>query len=194
MDYLDEMEKSARARNIPVILRDSREFLEKLCRERAPKRILEIGMAIGYSGSCMLRSCEAQLFSMEASTPNIKEARDNFEKLGLSERVTIIEGDCMLNLPKLAGEKFDLIFLDGPKGKYVEMLDLVLPLLSEDGVLVSDNVLFRGMVLDGKPVSEPRFERTAEVMREYIKRLTTNPELETNLYHIGDGLCVTKYK
>lgn len=194
MSYLDEMEKSARARKIPVVLPETREFLENLCKKEKPKRILEIGMAIGYSGSCMLLSCDAHLFSMEASTPNILEARENFSRLGLTERVTIIEGDCLDSLPKMAGEKFDLIFLDGPKGKYLEILELVLPLLDEKGVLVCDNVLFRGMVLDGAPISEHRFEHTTEVLRAFIARLMNDERLDTTLYHIGDGLCVTKFK
>ena len=193
MDILSEIESNARSRKIPVILPDTRAFLEELCLSLKPKRILEIGMAVGYSASVMLRATDASITCLEASVPNIKEARQNFEKQGLSNRVNIVEGDCVVTLPKL-NEKFDLIFLDGPKGKYVELIPLILPLLSENGVWVSDNVLFRGMVLDGKAISEPRFNHTVEVLRCFIDNLEKNEKLDTRVYHIGDGLCVVKYK
>ncbi|MBR7091539.1 MAG: O-methyltransferase [Clostridia bacterium] len=193
MSYLDEMEIYARANKIPVILRDTREYLENLCREIKPKRILEIGMAIGYSASCMLLSSEADIVECEASIPNIQLAKVNFDILGLTHRVTIVEGDCMNTLPSVEG-KFDLIFLDGPKGKYPEILPLVLPKLSKTGVLVCDNVLFRGMVLDGEPLQWPRFERTVIALREFIQMLQNNDELDTQILHIGDGLAVARYK
>jgi len=193
VDILSEIESNARSRKIPVILPDTRAFLEELCLSLKPKRILEIGMAVGYSASVMLRATDASITCLEASVPNIKEARQNFEKQGLSNRVNIVEGDCVVTLPKL-NEKFDLIFLDGPKGKYVELIPLILPLLSENGVWVSDNVLFRGMVLDGKAISEPRFNHTVEVLRCFIDNLEKNEKLDTRVYHIGDGLCVVKYK
>lgn len=193
MSYLDEMEQYARANKIPVILPDTREYLENLCREIQPKRILEIGMAIGYSASCMLSSCDATIVECEASLPNIELAKINFEILGLTDRVTIIEGDCMLTLPNIT-EQFDLIFLDGPKGRYPEILPLLLPRLKRRGVLVCDNVLFRGMVLDGEPLQYPRFERTVIALRQFIDMLKNNRELDTELLRIGDGLTVSRYK
>ena len=193
MSYLDEMEQYARANKIPVILPETRVYLENLCREIKPKRILEIGMAIGYSASCMLLNSEANIIECEASTPNIELAKINFAILGLTDRVTIVEGDCMNTLPSVEGE-FDLIFLDGPKGKYPEILPLILPKLSKTGVLVCDNVLFRGMVLDGEPLQYPRFERTVIALREFIQMLENNEELNTEILHIGDGLAVARYK
>ena len=193
MSYLDEMEKFARENKIPVILDDTREYLENLCKEIKPKRILEIGMAIGYSSSCMLLSSEATIVECEASLPNIELAKQNFEKLGLMDRVSIIVGDCMNTLPTIT-EQFDLIFLDGPKGKYPEILPLLLPLLKKTGVLVCDNILFRGMVLDGEPLQYPRFERTVIALREFIDMLKNNKDLDTELLRIGDGLTVSRYK
>ena len=194
MDYLDEMEQYAREWKIPVVLRDTREYLENICKTLQPKSILEIGMAIGYSGSCMLKQCDANICCLEISKPNIILAKQNFEKLGLQQRVEIIEGDCLKTLPTLLGRKFDLIFLDGPKGSYVDMVDYILPLLSEKGVWISDNVLFRGMVLDGKPITEPRFERTVARMRDFISKINDNPKLETEILHIGDGLSCVRFK
>ena len=194
MDYLDEMEAFARENKIPVILRDTRAFLENLCKDLRPKRILEVGTAIGYSISCMLRACEAQATCMEASLPNIKLAKQNLEALGLASRVNIVVGDCLKTLPSLNGEKFDLIFLDGPKGKYLEILELLLPLLDKKGVLVADNVLFRGMVEGETEISEPRFVPTVEVLRTFIDTLEHDARFDTTLHHIGDGLCEVRYK
>lgn len=193
MSYLNEMEQFARANKIPVILPETREYLENLCKQIQPKKILEIGMAIGYSASCMLLSSNANIVECEASLPNIELAKKNFEILGLTDRVSIIEGDCMNTLPTI-NEQFDLIFLDGPKGKYPEILPLILPRLKSTGVLVCDNVLFRGMVLDGQPLQYPRFERTVIALRNFIEMLQNNSDLETEILHIGDGLAVAKYK
>lgn len=194
-EYLVRLEKYARKNRIPVVLPDSREYLCNLVSERKPKRILEIGMAIGFSGSNMLKSYEgAHLVCCEVSKPNIEEARENFKNQGLTERVEIIEGDCMKTLPKLLGQKFDLIFLDGPKTFYADMIDLILPLLDKNGVWVSDNVLFRGMVRDGAEITEHRFERTARILDEFLTRLQQNDKLDTQILHIGDGLSVVKFR
>ncbi len=194
-EFLQNLEKFARLNKIPVILDDTRDYLVELCKTLQPKRILEIGMAIGYSASNLLKaSPNANITCLEASLPNIEMARKNFASQGLTERVNIIEGDCMLELPKLKGQKFDLIFLDGPKGKYLEMIDMILPLLDEKGVWVSDNVLFRGMVRDNQPIPFPRFEMTVHVLRDFLDTLEQNKDLDTQVLHIGDGLSVVKFK
>lgn len=194
-EFLQNLEKFARLNKIPVILDDTRDYLVELCKTLQPKRILEIGMAIGYSASNLLKaSPNANITCLEASLPNIEMARKNFANQGLTERVNIIEGDCMLELPKLKGQKFDLIFLDGPKGKYLEMIDMILPLLDENGVWVSDNVLFRGMVRDNQPIPFPRFETTVHVLRDFLDTLEQNKDLDTQVLHIGDGLSVVKFK
>lgn len=194
-EFLTKLEKYARENKIPVVLPDTREFLCNLVKEHKPARILEIGMAIGFSGSNMLKSFDgAELTCCEVSKPNIREARENFAIQGLSDRVKIIEGDCMQTLPKLAGQKFDLIFLDGPKTFYLDMINLILPLLDKNGVWVSDNVLFRGMVRDGAPITEHRFERTARILDKFLTELQQNDRLDTQILHVGDGLSVVKFR
>lgn len=193
-EFLINLEKFARQNNIPVILDDTRDFLVELCKEINPKNILEIGMAIGYSGSNLLKaSPNATLTCLEASTPNIKLARQNFKAQGLEGRVNIIEGDCLKTLPTLK-EQFDLIFLDGPKGKYVDMVDMIIPLMHKNSVWVSDNVLFRGMVLDGQEIPSERFKVTVGLLRQFIQKLQSNTNLDTQILHIGDGLSVVKFK
>ncbi len=194
-EFLVGLEAYARENKIPVILPQARDYLCSLCEKLQPKRILEIGMAIGFSASNMLLTCpHAKITCMEVSAPNILEAQETFKALNLTDRVEIIEGDCINTLPSLLGRKFDLIFLDGPKGMYVDMIDMILPLLEENGVWVSDNVLFRGMVRDGAEISEPRFARTAKLLDDFLKKLENDTRLDTKVLHIGDGLSVVKYK
>ncbi len=193
MELLDKIESDARARSIPVILRPTRVYLEKLIKEHQPKSILEIGMAVGYSASVMLSVSEAHITCLEASRPNIVEAKANFAALGLEDRVTIIEGDCMKTLPKL-NKKYDFIFLDGPKGKYLDMIPLILPLLSKKGIWLSDNVLFRGMVNGQSEISEHRFIHTVGVLREFLEKLESDTSLDTTILDIGDGLCQVQSK
>ena len=196
-EYLRQMEHYARENKIPVILPPTQDYLKKLVAIKKPNTILEIGMAIGFSASCMLLSCDTtKVVDIEASLPNIALARQNFEALGLSDRVEIIEGDCTLELPKMVqqGRQFDMIFLDGPKGKYVEMIDMLLPLLSQNGVWVTDNVLFRGMVRGGAPITFPRYEHTVATLRRFLEILENASTLDTQVLNIGDGLAVVTKK
>ncbi len=193
-NIIHQMQQFAAERKIPIILPETRKFLAELCAKHNPATILEVGMAIGYSASIMLGACSAKITCCEASKPNIAWARANFENLKLTERVTIIQGDCLRTLPTLAGQKFDLIFLDGPKGKYTEILELLLPLLAPGGILVADNVLFRGMVQGGVPITEPRFELTVKSLKNFLERLQSDKRLQTEVKDIGDGLAVARWR
>lgn len=192
-NILKEIENFARQNKIPVILPKTQEFLKEICKKHQPKQILEIGTAIGFSASLMLLNCGAFITCAEASAPNIKLAKQNFERLNLTSRVNIVEGDCLNTLPKLIGKKFDLIFLDGPKGLYPQILNLLLPLLAKDGILVADNVEFRGMVSLGAEITEHRFEKTVFALREFIENARQNKNLKVCVYpEIGDGILVAK--
>ncbi len=192
---LKEMEDYAKKNKICIVQPPTRDFLQELCAKLKPKRILEVGTAIGYSASCMLLACDAKITCAEASVPNIKLANNNFSKLGLAERVKIVEGDCIKTLPSLVGQKFDLIFLDGPKGLYSEIFELLLPLLDENGVFVADNVEFRKMVSLGAEISEPRFEKTVKALRTFIDKVIKNDKLDVEVFPtLGDGILVAKFK
>lgn len=192
---LDEMENYAKENRICIILPETRKFLKELCAKYNPQNILEVGTAIGFSASYMLLNSNAKITCCEASKPNIILAKQNFEKLNLTNRVEIIEGDCIKTLPSLNGRKFDLIFLDGPKGFYPQILKLLLPLLSESGVFVADNVEFRKMVSLGVEITEPRFDKTVKALREFLKDLKENKGLDTQIFpSLGDGIAVAKFK
>ncbi len=192
---LKEMEEFAKEKHIPIVLPDTREYLKNFCKEKNPQKILEVGTAIGYSASNMLLSCSGNIVCCEASKPNIVLAKQNFEKLGLTQRVKIVEGDCLKTLGGLLGQKFDLIFLDGPKGFYPEILKLLLPLLGENGTLIADNIGFRGMVSKNKEITENRFEKTVEKLKQFLLDLQRNKKLETKiLFEMGDGISVSTWR
>ena len=146
---LKKIEKFARDNYIPVLLKDTAKLLGKVVKLYEPKNILEIGTAIGYSGTIMLKSSkESQLTTIELDEKNFKMAEENFKSFKLSNRVTQLSGDAYVVLEELATtfHKYDFIFLDGPKGQYIKYLPIIKRLLNDGGILFADNVLYKGMV------------------------------------------------
>ena len=177
MDYsnmFDEIENSARERHIPVILDDSKDELLALVTKIKPKRILEIGTAIGYSGSLMLDIAkDCVLDTVELLEDRREEALSNFKMLP-----QIIKGNI-----------YDLVFIDGPKSKYTEYLNMVLGNIKKGGYVFCDNVLFRGMVASGnKP---PHKYRTIVVsLRNFLKYIADNSDFRTEIKEKGDGIAI----
>lgn len=189
----DEIEKSARERYIPVILDDSKEELINLVRQIKPKRILEIGTAIGYSGSLMLNEEKgAVLDTIELLEERQCEAKANFEKFGVASRVNSYLGDAMEMIPNIIkGKTYDLIFIDGPKSKYKQYLDLVKDNIAVGGYVFCDNVLFRGMVMNGK--KPPHKFRTIVVgLRKFLDYIQNNSDFCTEIKEKGDGIAIIK--
>ena len=187
----EDLKKYAKSNFVPIILDDSREFLEKTCKELDAKEILEIGTAIGYSGIILLNSCpKAHLTTIEKNEVSYKKAQETFKLENVEERVTSILGDAgevIKNLDK----KYDLIFLDGPKGQYIYYLPTLLNLLAEGGTLIADNVYFKGMVMSSE---YPKHKHRTIVMnlRKFLNEISTNKCLNTIVYDIGDGISVSK--
>ena len=182
---------------VPVLRDASHKKLEELVRKYKPKEILEIGTAIGYSGITMLENCDGNLTTIELMEGSYKRAQENFKQAGFADRVTGILGDCNLVLTEMICddnnlEKFDFVFLDGPKGQYIKMLDCILMLLKRGGVLVADNVLFRGYVQGG--VKYPRrFKTIVKRLSEFIEFCKTSDELEfIELDETDDGMIIVK--
>ncbi|MCL2540418.1 MAG: class I SAM-dependent methyltransferase [Firmicutes bacterium] len=189
---LYEMEAYAAMNNVPVISKDSAEVLVKACKEKAPKTILEIGTAIGYSGALMLLNSDkdSNLTTIDISIPNLLEAKNNFSKLGLNDRVNIILEDCVLALQKLEG-RFDFVFLDGPVAKYADCLPLIIKLCSLEAVIVADNVsVVKGRLITQKP---ERMKRVSDKLLEFIEAVKSNPSLKSEFYETGDGVVVARY-
>ncbi len=194
MDYsnmFDEIENSARERHIPVILDDSKDELLALVAKIKPKRILEIGTAIGYSGSLMLDIAkDCVLDTVELLEDRREEALSNFKKFGVIDRVNSFLGDARELLPQIIkGNIYDLVFIDGPKSKYTEYLNMVLGNIKKGGYVFCDNVLFRGMVASvNKP---PHKYRTIVVsLRNFLKYIANNNDFRTEIKEKGDGIAI----
>lgn len=192
MKTLKELRAYAQSTMTPIIRPQSAKILKELCQTRAPKRILEIGTAIGYSASLMLLYCpKAEVVTIEKDPQMIAFARQTFKLRGLEKRVTLMQTDAMVALEKLSsdGEKFDLIFLDGPKGQYFKYLPLLKGLLASKGVLLADDVLFHGYVkMPGDPGHKHR--TIVASLRSFISDLQQDKAFSAKLIEIEDGLLL----
>lgn len=192
---LSDLEKFARERYIPVMLDDTKQLLYDVVRDKQPRRILEIGTAIGYSGIVMLSACNhATLNTVELIEETANLARNNFQEFGYAERVNIFIGDAREIVPLLTGS-YDFIFLDGPKGQYEVFFPYLTDLLEVGGTLVCDNVLYKGLVEHVPDNKRHKHITVARNMRAFLDDITTNERYQTTLYRIGDGVTVsTKLK
>lgn len=191
MVSLNEIEKFARECHIPVMLDDTKKLLFDTVSRYRPRRILEIGTAIGYSGIVMLSaSKDAGLNTIELSEVSAGTARKNFEEYGLLDRVNLFVGDAREIVKMLTGE-YDFIFLDGPKGQYVTFLPYLTDLLSVGGVMVCDNVLYKGLVENIPQDKRHKHITVARNMRLFLDELTSSERFKTVLHRVGDGVTVS---
>ncbi len=188
---LNEILTFARKNYIPVMLDDTKKLLAEVVHQKQPKRILEIGTAVGYSGIVMLTSCKtATLNTIEMDEEVAKLAKQNFEKADLTSRVNIFLGDAREIVPLLVGT-YDFIFMDGPKGQYEHFFSYLTDLLEVGGTLVCDNVLYKGLVEHVPSDKRHKHITVARNMRAFLDDLTANPRYQTTLFRIGDGVTVS---
>ena len=187
---LGEIEKEAIADEIPIIRKETREWMRTLLLATRPVRVLEVGTAVGFSAifMCGCLPEEGHITTIEKWEPRICKAKENFIRAGVEDRITLLEGDAAEVLKGLSGS-FDFIFMDAAKGQYIHFLPEVLRLLAEGGILVSDNVLQDGEVLDSKYVVERRNRTIHSRMREYLYTLENHACLATSILPIGDGVA-----
>ena len=190
-EFLRKIREEARADGIPVMLRETSQFLTMLIKAKSPKNFLEVGTAVGYSGSIMLKygDKESRLTTLEIEEDSIARAKKNFKALNFEHRVRIFNGDASEIIPVMSG-KFDFIFLDGPKSKYYEYYPYLKKMLVKGGVLVADNVLFRNLV-SGAIKPHHRVNTIVKNMREFLDNLVADEDFLTTIYNIGDGLSVS---
>jgi predicted O-methyltransferase YrrM len=188
---LNTMEQYASENNIPIIQPEVARLLEVLIKGFKSKRIIEVGTAIGYSAIVMAKAAGdgCRVVSVEIDPGMVERARSNIKAAGLENAIEIIEGDARMVLGQLAGS-FDLVFLDGAKGHYEEMLGTILDLLVPGGALVCDNVLFRGMVASDSLVKRRKIT-IVKRMRHFLENITRHPLLDTAIVPIGDGVSVS---
>lgn len=190
--FLEELEKQARADGVPIIRREMQSFLKMLLAAKRPERILEVGTAVGFSALLMstYNPIPCQIVTIENYEKRIPIARENFRKAGKEEEILLIEGDAAEVLPTLAGP-FDFIFMDAAKGQYLHFLPQVLRLLKSGGMLVSDNVLQEGDIIESHFAVERRNRTIYKRMREYLYELKHNEQLVTALIPLGDGVALS---
>lgn len=188
---LKKIKQKALEEHIPIIMDDTLEVVDKILTKLKPKKILEIGTAVGYSAICFSEYLteDGEIDTIERDEERIKEAKENIKKVGVEQKISIYEGDAVEILPTL-NNKYDMIFIDAAKGKYPFFLKEALRMLNEGGVILADNILYKGYVMSDYNKHK---QRTAvRNLREYIHDVTNNPKLETEILEVGDGLAITK--
>ena len=188
---LDNIKQKALEDHIPIIMDDTLEVIEKYLRKMKPKRILEIGTAVGYSAICFSNFLDKNgiIDTIERDKERIKEAKINIKNMDLEKVIHIYEGDALEILPKL-NNKYDVVFIDAAKGKYPFFLKESLRMINKNGIIFADNILYKGYVLSDYNKHK---QRTAvRNLREYIKEISENPNLETKILEVGDGLAISK--
>ena len=189
---LVQIESEALESYVPIIRKDMQSFLKLLLTVQKPMRILEVGTAVGFSAILMAEYAPegCQVVTIENYDKRIPIAKQNFERAGKSDQITLLEGDATEVLKTLE-EPFDMIFMDAAKGQYINFMSDVLRLLKKDGVLVSDNVLQDGDIIESHFIVERRNRTIYKRMREYLYELTHRDDLVTSVLPVGDGITVS---
>ena len=193
--YLEELEKYSRETNVPIIRPQMQSLLKFLLTWGKPMKILEVGTAIGFSALLMSEYAPdgCHITTIEKYDKRIPLAKENFKKAGKEENITLLEGDAMEILAELEGE-FDLIFMDAAKGQYINFLPDILRLMAPGGILVSDNILQDGDIVESKYAVSRRNRTIHNRMREYLYALTHHEELETVILPVADGVTLSAKK
>ena len=190
---LEKIKQKALEEHIPIIMDDTLEVVANILSKIKPKRILEIGTAVGYSAICFSRFLkdDGRIDTIERDSIRASEARKNIKKVEVEDKIQIYEGDAVEILPALQ-EKYDVVFIDAAKGKYPFFLKEALRMIKPGGIIIADNVLYKGYVMSDYNKHK---QRTAvRNLREYIAEITQNPNLETQILEVGDGLAISKLK
>ena len=191
-EELDQIEKEAIETYVPIIRKEMQTFLKTLLAIKKPARILEVGTAVGFSAILMAEynPVKCEIVTIENYEKRIPIARENFKRTGKEEQITLLEGDAAEVLKEIK-EPFDFIFMDAAKGQYIHFMPEVLRLLKKDGILVSDNVLQDGDIIESRYVVTRRNRTIHKRMRDYLYQLTHHEKLVTSILPIGDGITVS---
>ncbi len=190
--FLMELEEEAQRNYVPVIRTETRNLLKLLLAMNRPKRILEVGTAVGFSALLMeyFNPADCKITTIENYQKRIPIAQENFRKAGKCQVIELLEGDAAQVLKTLT-EPYDFIFMDAAKGQYIHFLKDVMRLLEPGGVLVSDNVLQEGDIIESRFAVTRRNRTIHKRMRDYLYELTHMEELTTSVLPVGDGVTVS---
>lgn len=189
--YLTEIRAFGRENKIPILLDDTLEYISNMLKDIKPLRILEVGTAIGYSAICFSKYLGegGRIDTIEIESLRVEQALENIEKIGVMDKIRVLEGDALDILPYLT-EEYDVVFIDAAKGKYLEFFEHALRLCKKGGYIIADNVLYKGMVQSDYNKHK---QRTAvNKLRAFIDMVLENKNLQSELIDIGDGLTVSK--
>lgn len=191
---IEEIRAEAKRNYIPIIKRDTENFLKFVLKMQNPGSILEIGCAVGYSAAVMLENSDADIVTVEKMPERVEEAKRNIKYADFESRASILEGDAGEILKSLAdkGEKFDFIFMDAAKAQYITWLPTVKKLLKESGMIFSDNCLQEGDLAESSFAIRKRDKTIHKRMREYIYLLLHDETLESWIFSIGDGVLLSR--
>ena len=190
---LEKIKQKALEEHIPIIMDETLEVIEKYLNKNKPNRILEIGTAVGYSAICFTQFLAENgvIDTIERETDRVEEAKKNIKLAEVEDKINIYEGDAVEILPTLKNQ-YDVVFIDAAKGKYPFFLKEALRMINKEGIIFADNILYKGYVMSDYNKHK---QRTAvRNLREYIKEVSENPNLETEILEVGDGLAVSKIK
>ena len=188
---LEKIKQKALEEHIPIIMDDTLEIMGEYLTKSKPKKMLEIGTAVGYSAICFTKFLaeNGHIDTIEREQERVKEAKENIKRVGVQDKIHIYEGDAVEILPTL-NEKYDAIFIDAAKGKYPFFLKESLRMIQPDGIIFADNILYKGYVMSDYNKHK---QRTAvRNLREYIANITNDTNLETEILEVGDGLAISK--
>lgn len=194
-EFADELEKYSLETNVPIVRKEMQTLMKFLLAMKKPLSILEVGTAIGFSAILMAENTadNCHITTIEKYEKRIPIAKENFIKSGYNNRITFLEGDATEILKNLEGP-FDFIFMDAAKGQYINFFPDIMRLLSTDGILLSDNVMQDGDILESRYVVERRNRTIYARMRDYLYELTHDPRLESVILPVGDGVTISVRK
>ena len=192
--FLKSIEEYAHTNHVPIVHPEVAQFLKVLIKIKKPKKILEIGTAIGYSSIVMIDAMENEgtVTTIERRDDMIEIAKKNILKSGYEDRIHILRGEAQEILPQV-NDKFDMIFLDAAKSKYMDFFPYCIKNLNSEGLIVSDNVLYKGMIANDELVVR-RKKTIVRRMREYLDYICNDPLFDSSVIPIGDGVALTYMK
>ena len=190
---LEKIKQKALEEHIPIIMDETLEVIEKYLNKNKPNRILEIGTAVGYSAICFTQFLAENgvIDTIEREADRVEEAKKNIKLAEVEDKINIYEGDAVEILPTL-NNQYDVVFIDAAKGKYPFFLKEALRMINKDGIIFADNILYKGYVMSDYNKHKQR--RAVRNLREYIKEVSENANLETEILEVGDGLAVSRIK
>jgi predicted O-methyltransferase YrrM len=194
-EEIAKFRKESEDRNIPIIHEEVANFIKVILHLHKPLKILELGTAVGFSSFFMAKIIDNDklvIKTVERRDFFIDEASKNLEKLNYKGNIEILHGDA-LNILENLEDTFDLVFIDAAKSKYLDFLPYCFKLLKKDGIIISDNVLYKGMIANDDLV-ERRQKTIVRKMRKYLKTITNHPSMESSILPLGDGLAITVKK